>query len=465
MEKITLLVKRTTKESGKIKLRFRLRDGREIDLYRKSNIISDLKDLEKLTIDGCLVPGIRKISPELERLKADISTEMAAMSAAYREASAKGEKLNSEQFSKLVDKYLDPTIELRKDDNLLLSRFDKYVEDSHKEGIIGQSRYSLYKLVGKELERFLTIQGKVNIFTFDFTANDFMLFRQFLTDEYKYISKWQFLYKDEPKRYIPKEPRSNNTVSTRIKQLKAFFNSLEETGEIDKSPFRKLGKERAKVATREMYSEPVFLTSDELTKVMKAETPKELEETKAAFLLQCAFGCRIADFQRLKADNLEVDKDGIPYIHYLPHKTMKEQRNNAEIETPVMLYALDIIKQYGFKFSILHNISGRNGYNVKIKQLLEFCGIDRRCNVFDEKKQDNVYKPLYELASSKLSRKTHVDIISKVQIDLYASGLHRFGSEAVNHYTAMGLKDRFRLMCCAFGQPEYKVDEKFNVIK
>lgn len=464
MEKITLLVKRTTKESGKIKLRFRLRDGRETDLYRKSNIIADLKDLEKLTIDGNLAPGIRKISPELDRLKAAISREMAAMSEAYHEATAKGERLNSEQFSKLVDRMLDPTIELRKDDNLLLYRFDKYVEDSHKEGIIGQSRYLLYKLVRKELERFLTIQGKVNVYTFNFTANDFMLFRQFLIDEYKYISKWQYLYQNEPKRNIPKEPRSNNTVSTRIKQLKAFFNSLEETGEIDKSPFRKLGKERAKAATRELYSEPVFLTAEELASVMKTDVPPSFEETKAAFLLQCALGCRIADFQRLKADNLSIDKNGIPYIHYLPHKTVKEQRNNAEIETPIMLYALDIIKQYGIKFNILHNISGKNGYNVKIKQLLEFCNIDRRCNVFDEKKQDNVYKPVFELASSKLSRKTHVDIMSKVQIDLYASGLHRVGSEAVNHYTAMGLKDRFRLMCLAFGQPEYKVDENLNVI-
>lgn len=46
---------------------------------------------------------------------------------------------------------------------------------------------------------------------------------------------------------------------------------------------------------------------------------------------------------------------------------------------------------------------------------------------------------------------------------MYAAGLHREGSKAVKRYTMMELKDRFALMCVAFGEKEYKVDENLCV--
>jgi len=55
-------------------------------------------------------------------------------------------------------------------------------------------------------------------------------------------------------------------------------------------------------------------------------------------------------------------------------------------------------------------------------------------------------------------------MLSKVQIDLYASGLHKAGSTAVRRYTAMELKDRFALMNAAFDQSPYKVNKKLEVI-
>ena len=42
MERVTIFL-RTTKTEGDIKLRFRLRDGREVDLYHKSEIRAALK--------------------------------------------------------------------------------------------------------------------------------------------------------------------------------------------------------------------------------------------------------------------------------------------------------------------------------------------------------------------------------------------------------------------------------------
>ena len=78
-----------------------------------------------------------------------------------------------------------------------------------------------------------------------------------------------------------------------------------------------------------------------------------------------------------------------------------------------MRFALEIIKKYNFNFPILRYVSGERGYNDKIKVLLEYCKIDRLVAVFDEAKSKNEYKPLYEVASSKLARKTHVDLMNK----------------------------------------------------
>ena len=72
----------------------------------------------------------------------------------------------------------------------------------------------------------------------------------------------------------------------------------------------------------------------------------------------------------------------------------------------------------------------------------------------------NKYIPICETSSSKLARSTHVDMMNKVQIKIYAAGLHRQGSGAVTHYTMLELADRFKLMNLAFDQEDYRVDKK-----
>ena len=69
------------------------------------------------------------------------------------------------------------------------------------------------------------------------------------------------------------------------------------------------------------------------------------------------------------------------------------------------------------------------------------------------------------MGSSKLCRKTHVDIMNKVQVDMYAAGLHKEGSAAVTRYTQLELKDRFALMNVAFEQEPYKVNAKLKIVK
>lgn len=53
-------------------------------------------------------------------------------------------------------------------------------------------------------------------------------------------------------------------------------------------------------------------------------------------------------------------------------------------------------------------------------------------------------------------------MMSKVQVNMYAAGLHRKGSDAVNRYTMLEIKDRFDLLNAAFGQEDHRVDKNLN---
>lgn len=464
MEKIVIFL-RTKKTSGNIKLRFRLREGREIDLYHKSDIEADLKDLDKFDESGHVKHRVVSFN---RKLKKSIDAEMNLMHNVYNDLCKKFQKKNitGQLFEDAIQKYGEPEIVYESDGPMtLLERFKVFIEDAFRDGIIGEPRMRHYDVIYHELERFLEIKKLTKLTAPEFTADMLMDFRCFLINEYKYVGKYKYLYEDKKKLEIPTQPRSSNTVVAKMKKIQAFFNELEDKEELVVSPFRKLGKQRKASVMKERYDEPIFLHKEEFLKIMQTDVPEILQETKDCFLLQCAFGCRISDFKALTLKKVKVSSEGIPYIHYLPQKTIRENDSHSEIKTPIMLYALKLIKKWNFNFPILKYVSGKSGYNAKIKELLKYCGICRECSSFNASLNDNEYKPLYMYGSSKLCRKTHVDMMNKVQVDMYAAGLHKKGSTAVERYTMLELKDHFTLMCAAFDQPLYKVDKNLNVIE
>ena len=346
----------------------------------------------------------------------------------------------------------------------LVTLFRQYADDALRYRILGKKRHDHIIVVSDKLERFLTIKGMSGITAPDFSDSLLMEFRNFIFDEYKFVDEYRHLYRGINSHNKPLHRLSINTVSSQMKMLQTFFTELENTDVIVKSPFRRLGKGRKRVILRTHYDDPVFLRSNELQAIIAADVPSHLKETKDAFLLLCALGCRISDFARMNMNSIAVSQDGIPYVHYIPHKTADVQMDNREIETPIIRYAFDIIRRTNFTFPILRNIYGQTGFNKRIKDLLQICGIDRAVPIYNEETRQNDYVPLFKVGSTKLARKTHVDIMNKVQINLYAAGLHKAGSTAVHRYTYIELKDRFILMNVAFGQEPYAVDSDLNVI-
>lgn len=460
MERITYHLQ--SKKKKDIKLVFRLRDGRDVQITHKSDIRADLADLEKLNPDGTVKGRISIYNTDLAK---QLKNEFEIMTTAYAVMRESGLDMTSDVFEMEIARIKSPVAVEHKTIPSITERFRKYAEDALKYGIIGEARKKHIIVVSDKLERFLYINGISATTPAEFNETHLMEFREFIYNEYQFVKKYPKLYKDVKDQNKPKARLSMNTVASQLKMLQTFLNELENSDEIHKSPFRKLGKERRKVVMKTHYDDPIFLRKDELLKVMKAEVPAGMQDTKDAFILQCALGCRISDFQIMNMESISVNDDGIPYIHYIPKKTADDQVGNEEVTTPIVRFAFDIIKKTDFNFPILKNIYGAAGYNAKIKSLLRIAKIDREVPVFNEITKTNEYKALHTMGSSKLCRKTHVDIMNKVQVDMYAAGLHKEGSAAVTRYTQLELKDRFALMNVAFDQEEYKVDKKLNIKK
>ncbi len=465
MERITLYC-RTTSARGTTNLRFRVTDGRALTMYYSTGRKIPNEQLTVFTPEGTLRPRVTVYNP---KLKSKIEEYFAAINAAYNHMKMTGMDMRSDVLQSEVDKVLNPETPeaiLHPDGKEnIVRRFRRYIEEAYRDGIIGEHRYMHYDAMCRRMGRFLRIKGHSNMMPEQFDVKMLMDYRAFIADEYLYVPQYPEIYvKDGRKRY-PAKRISGNSVVHEMKGLRAFFNELENTDEIFKSPFRRISHERARTMMRLKNDEPFFLRKPEFRQVLDTEVPQELQMAKDIFILNCCIGARIGDFMKFSMDRIAVSPEGIPFIHYIPHKTMKAMENVVEIKTPLIRTAYDIVMRTRFNFNEQKTNYSVAVYNRELRKLLKLCGIDRPVAKFSEEKSDNEYYPLHDVASSRLARKTHVDIMNKVQVNAYVAGLHAEGSDAVFRYTNLEIADRFALMNVAFGEKAYRVNADLTLVK
>ena len=457
MERITIIsLQRTTKTSGTIKLRFRLRDGRRADLTHKSSIEASISDMQKFNADGSLKRGVSIFN---ESLYDDITRTKDAMSEAYKRMKESGVPVSNERFNNEIIKALTPdTITNQKE---LVGRFKQFMDDQLASGVIGNGILRSYTALYADLQRFVRIKRIKGITAQEIGSKELAMLREFLMDEYKYVEKWPSVYEKMREDKIPKKQRSGNTIANKMRILRAMFNYMVREGEIGQSPFSKLNKDRRRTLMGTQYDAPVALEIQEFNKLLETDVPADLQEVKDCFVLLCTIGARIADFKSLTMENISVTNLGHPYIHYTPAKTARLQKVNKEVISAIVRCALDIVVKYQMNFKCYKN---QVQFNEDIRRLLEYIGIDRKCPV---KNADggNDYRPVYELASSKTGRKTHISLMASVSPDKYAAGLHSRGSNAVNRYLHSSIDSKFHLACVAYGQPEFTCDDHYNIVE
>ena len=398
----------------------------------------------------------RKAETKLDELKNFITAE-------YEKTNV--ENLNSEWLKSMIDLFHDGAKIDKKqaEDSLLINRFRKMIDSNElitKNGTpITQGRKAHYKVMASILERYLIINGKTETKFSDVDKEFILDFRDFMINENNFVEdkKWSYLYKDMKKNNKPTEERSLNTVAMKLKIIQTFFKILFANGEIEINPFQRFTDTQHSAVFKQEFTEPFSLSLSELQTISAKKLPKYLEPIRNAFIVQCCLGCRVSDFRKMKMENI-ILKEGIPFVEYSSQKTGKLTR------TPLIPLALNIIKECGFDFPILRNVNGEKGFNKQIKSLLKECGIDRLIET--GKEEGRIVKtPLWQLASSKLPRKTNVTLCTRIQLHTSLAGLHKEGSPAIGAYLNFTDEDRYYLMCKAFGEEPVKVNKKLEPIK
>lgn len=250
-----------------------------------------------------------------------------------------------------------------------------------------------------------------------------------LLEEYPKIFA-KFPANTDTKRKSPKpQPRGNNTICALFNKLKAFYNWALEKEKTSNDPFK--GYEGI---TSEKYGTPYYITLDERNQIADFDLSgkPQLAIQRDIFIFQCCIGCRVSDLMRLTDNNII---DGA--IEYIPTKTKGDRQKTVRV--PLNSRALEILNRYKGKTPkglILPFISSQK-YNDAIKDIFTVCGITRNVTIIDSVTGKEIQKPINEVASSHMARRTFVGNLYKKVKDpnlIAAMSGHAEGSKAFSRY-------------------------------
>lgn len=188
-----------------------------------------------------------------------------------------------------------------------------------------------------------------------------------------------------------------NALATRMKQLRAL---VYWAGRPYPNPFENY------TMPQEVYGDPSFLTAEERDAVAAFEglTPAKAVQ-RDIFIFQCYTGCRVSDLYALTYANIS---DG--WLIYTAQKTSREKPVTIEVPlSPVALHIIERYKGVDLRGRILPFISDIK-YNIAIRAVLKAAGIDRPVMWRDPQTGKSRPRPLYEVASSHLARRTFAQI-------------------------------------------------------
>lgn len=362
-----------------------------VDMSRKKVIAPDICALHieaKKKLDGLLSAiAVAEQAARREDIKGDWLKNVVNDHLRPELANGKGARGT---FYELADEYLS-----RKD-----------FSEGHAKGfrvlVRAVSRYEGFiRAMEKERKDFVFDVDKV-------TRDDIDDFRDYLRDEEALSKEYGKLFKRLLSDYPANvklgsdeiKGRGENTVIKLMKKLKAFFNWLYESGKTTNRPF-----DGFKIGT-EKYGTPYYITIDERNTI--AETPmptKHLETQRDIFVFHCFVGCRVSDLIKLTEANIT---NGI--LEYTPHKTKDEGEQAVMARVPLHPKAVELIEKYkgvDAKGRLFPFISPQK-YNDAIKEVFTIAGVTRNVEIRDAKTGEMEIRPINEIASSHLARRTFV---------------------------------------------------------
>lgn len=341
---------------------------------------------------------------------------------------------DSEWLSALIDKYHHPNRYKTKEEieaenkPILLELFSEFLV-KHK---LSEVRKKNFRVIQRTLARYelyvrATKKGQKD-FTLDVdtvTSETLRDMWDFFENEYQYYELYPSIYETIPEKRTP-QPRGKNTLIDCFSRIRTFFLWCFDNKLTTNRPFDKFPIEECK------YGTPIYINLEERDRIFNADlsaTP-QLEIQRDIFIFQTLIGCRVSDLYRMTRLNIVNGA-----VEYIQKKT--KEGNPVTVRVPLNDKAKEILERYKDHEGKLLPFISEQKYNEAIKKIFKLSGVDRIVTILDPLTRDEVKKPLYEVASSHLARRTFIgNIYKKVKDPNLVSALsgHKEGSKAFRRY-------------------------------
>ena len=302
----------------------------------------------------------------------------------------------------------------------LLDAFDKFAEAKD----VSERRQARYEVTRKALARWETYRG-APLLVDTVTKEDLEDFDAFLRNEHRIanLKRWAGMYEGQR----PPRQRSANALLEYHKTLRAFFHWAVGRGMTHNNPYG------AYTVGTALYGTPYYMSLEDVDQLYRADLsarPK-LAIQRDIFVFQCQVGCRIGDLLQFTQGDVS---EGV--LEYIPNKTRGEKPQTVRV--PLNATAKEILARYRDEAypHLLPFISAQK-YNDAIKDAFKLAGLTRPVTVLDPMTRKGVRRPLNEIASSHLARRTFIGNLYRVVKDpaiISSMSGHVEGSKAFARY-------------------------------
>lgn len=425
MASVTAFIRVSRKRIDRANVRFRLRDGRNIQLFHASELEINPSDWDvtRQEIKAKVLYDAEKRAA-FNKAVADRKNMMLEL---YNAAPIK-EGLTSEWMELEIDKRLHPEKYIVEEHRQTF--FEAYEEFVEKRKL-SDWRVRAIRVVIRALRRYELYARRTvdSRFVLDFdTVTPLVLrdFEEFLRNEHAFYGQYPDIYEAVPESRTP-QPRGQNTINGILTKLRTFFIWANDVGKTTNNPFRNYAIEEC------LYTTPYFISIDERNKIYRTNLARhpQLATQRDIFVFQCLIGCRVGDLYKLTRDNLIGGA-----VEYIPRKT--KDGHPVTVRVPLNTIAREILARYAdWSGPGLFPQIAEQQYNRAIKRIFLAAGLRRKVTVLNPLTREPEQRPIWEVASSHLARRAFVGNLYKQVKDPNLVGAlsgHKEGSRAFARY-------------------------------
>lgn len=424
MATVTAFIRTSKRKAEKVSIRFRLRDGRSIQLFHKSEIEVDptLWDSVKQEIKAKVICD----ADERLRISTEIPQRKRLILEIYK-AEVLKDGLTSEWLELEVDKRLYPEkYGINEKVQNFFEAFDEFLEKRK----LSDWRIRAFKVVIRALKRYelyaQATQSRLFKLSFDsVTPLVLQNIEEFLRDEHTFAEQYPEIYQAIPESRTP-QPRGQNTINGILTKIRTLFIWANDVGKTTNNPFKNYAVEEC------VYGTPYYISIDERNRLYQTNLSRHpsLAAQRDIFVFQCLIGCRVGDLYKLTAANVINGS-----IEYVPRKT-KDGRP-ITVRVPLNSIAKEILSRYSGNQEKLLPFISEQQYNKAIKKMFLAARLTRPVTIINPTTREPEIKPLNEIASSHLARRCFVGNLYKQVKDPNLVGAlsgHKEGSRAFVRY-------------------------------